>query len=48
MLPIAYGQAKLENEKQSVADKYLFYDTNLMVTKYFQSVLWYCEPLLDS
>jgi hypothetical protein len=24
MLPIAYGQAKLENEKRSVADKYLF------------------------
>jgi nicotinamide riboside kinase len=31
MLPIAYGQTKLENHGQSVADKYLFYDTNLMV-----------------
>jgi hypothetical protein len=24
MLPIAYGQTKLENHGQSVADKYLF------------------------
>jgi nicotinamide riboside kinase len=49
MLPIAYGQTKLENEKLSVANKYLFCDTNLMVTKVFSEVYYrYCDPLLDS
>ncbi|MEZ7498999.1 DUF4301 family protein [Flavobacterium sp. Arc3] len=48
MLPIAYGQTKLENEGQSVANKYLFCDTNLMVTKVFSEVYYnYCDPLLD-
>jgi len=48
MLPIAHGQTKLENEGQSIANKYLFCDTNLMVTKVFSEVYYgYCDPLLD-
>lgn len=48
MLPIAYGQAKLENEKLDQATKFLFCDTNLMVTKVFSEVYYnYCDPLLD-
>ncbi|MBP2283999.1 nicotinamide riboside kinase [Flavobacterium sp. CG_23.5] len=48
MLPIAYGQTKLENEAVSIANKYLFCDTNLMVTKVFSEVYYnYCDPLLD-
>ncbi|RTY70582.1 DUF4301 family protein [Flavobacterium sp. LB2P53] len=47
MLPIAYGQAKLENERTLIANKYLFCDTNLMVTKVFSEVYYnYCDPLL--
>ncbi len=48
MLPIAYGQTKLENEYLLSANKYLFCDTNLMVTKVFSEVYYdYCDPLLD-
>ena len=48
MLPIAYGQTKLENENLSIANKYLFCDTNLMVTKVFSEVYYnFCDPLLD-
>ncbi|MGO4904662.1 DUF4301 family protein [Flavobacterium sp. W20_MBD1_R3] len=48
MLPIAYGQVKLENERTLVANKYLFCDTNLMVTKVFSEVYYnYCDPILD-
>ena len=48
MLPIAYGQTKLENESALIANKYLFCDTNLMVTKVFSEVYYdYCDPLLD-
>jgi nicotinamide riboside kinase len=48
MLPIAYGQTKLENEKLAVANKYLFCDTNLLVTKVFSEVYYgYCHPQLD-
>ncbi|SEF74341.1 DUF4301 family protein [Flavobacterium urumqiense] len=48
MLPIAYGQTKLENECLFLANKYLFCDTNLMVTKVFSEVYYgYCDPLLD-
>jgi len=48
MLPIAYGQTKLENDGQAVADTYLFCDTNLMVTKVFSEVYYnYCDPALD-
>jgi len=48
MLPIAYGQTQLENEKTVTANQYLFCDTNLMVTKVFSEVYYnYCDPLLD-
>lgn len=48
MLPIAYGQTKLENERTLTANKYLFCDTNLMVTKVFSEVYYnYCGPLLN-
>ncbi len=49
MLPIAYGQTKLENEKTKTANHYLFCDTNLMVTKVFSEMYYdYCDPLLDA
>ena len=48
MLPIAYGQMKLENNSLSIANQYLFCDTNLMVTKVFSEVYYgFCNPLLD-
>jgi nicotinamide riboside kinase len=48
MLPIAYGQTKLENEALSTANKFLFCDTNLMVTKVFSEVYYnFCDSLLD-
>lgn len=48
MLPIAYGQTKLENESLAVANKFLFCDTNLLVTKVFSEVYYnYCDPLLE-
>jgi nicotinamide riboside kinase len=34
MMPMRAGQTKLENEKLSSANHYLFCDTNLMVTRY--------------
>ncbi|MFI0491270.1 DUF4301 family protein [Flavobacterium sp.] len=47
MLPIAYGQVKLENELLSTANKFLFCDTNLLVTKVFSEVYYnFCEPKL--
>ncbi|WP_264536172.1 DUF4301 family protein [Flavobacterium sp. N1736] len=48
MLPIAYGQVALENEKLSSAKKYLFCDTNLMVTKVFSEMYYgFCDALLN-
>lgn len=48
MLPIAYGQTKLENDNLSKANKFLFCDTNLMVTKVFSDVYYnYCDASLD-
>ncbi|MFB9078653.1 DUF4301 family protein [Flavobacterium procerum] len=47
MMPIAYGQTALENEKLSAADRYLFCDTNLMVTKVFSEIYYgFSEPEL--
>ena len=47
MMPIAYGQVALENEKLKAAKKYLFCDTNLMVTKVFSEVYYgFCNPSL--
>jgi len=48
MMPIAYGQTALENEKLTLANKYLFCDTNLMVTKVFSEMYYgFCDPLLN-
>lgn len=48
MMPIAHGQASLENEKLATANKYLFCDTNLMVTKVFSEMYYgFCDPLLN-
>ncbi|MBW1654468.1 DUF4301 family protein [Flavobacterium quisquiliarum] len=48
MMPIAYGQTALENEKLQTANKYLFCDTNLMVTKVFSEMYYgFCDPLLN-
>jgi len=48
MLPIAYGQTKLENEGALVANEYLFCDTNLLVTKVFSELYYnFCDSLLD-
>jgi nicotinamide riboside kinase len=47
MMPIAYGQVALENKKLSSAKKYLFCDTNLMVTKVFSEMYYgFSDPLL--
>ena len=48
LLPLAYGQVQLENENVAVANKFLFCDTNLLVTKVFSEVYYnYCDPLLQ-
>jgi nicotinamide riboside kinase len=48
MLPIAYGQTKLENESVLIANNYLFCDTNLLVTKVFSELYYdFCDPSLD-
>ncbi|CAM3629557.1 DUF4301 family protein [Flavobacterium chungbukense] len=48
MMPIAYGQTALENERLAKANKYLFSDTNLMVTKVFSEMYYgFCDPLLN-
>ena len=48
VLPIAYGQVALENKMLAVANKYLFCDTNLLVTKVFSDMYYnYCDPLLE-
>ncbi|MFV8370930.1 DUF4301 family protein [Flavobacterium sp. LB2P74] len=48
MMPIAYGQTQLENKRLLIANKYLFCDTNLMVTKVFSEVYYgCCDPLLN-
>nr|WP_315195220.1 DUF4301 family protein [uncultured Flavobacterium sp.] len=48
MLPIAYGQTKLENESALIANRYLFCDTNLLVTKVFSELYYnFCDSLLD-
>ncbi len=48
MLPIAYGQTKLENDALSTANKFLFCDTTILVTKVFSEVYYnFCDPKLD-
>ncbi|MGK4566220.1 DUF4301 family protein [Flavobacterium sp. 3HN19-14] len=48
LLPIAIGQTKLENETLLTANKYIFCDTNLLVTKVFSEMYYdFCDPALD-
>jgi nicotinamide riboside kinase len=48
MLPIAFGQTKLENDSLLTANKFLFCDTNLLVTKVFSEVYYgFCDPILE-
>ena len=48
LLPIAIGQTKLENEALENATKFLFCDTNLMVTKVFSDMYYNsCNPILE-
>lgn len=44
LLPIAIGQIQLENELLSVANRYLFCDTNVLVTQIFSELNYgFCE-----
>ncbi|WP_396151523.1 DUF4301 family protein [Flavobacterium sp.] len=48
LIPIAIGQTKLENEGLSKANKILFADTNLMVTKVFSDIYYGAtDPILE-
>lgn len=48
LLPIAIGQTKLENENLSIANKFLFCDTSLLVTKVFSEIYYsFCDPIID-
>ncbi|SCY76091.1 DUF4301 family protein [Flavobacterium caeni] len=48
LLPIAIGQTKLENDALLIANKFLFCDTCLMVTKVYSEIYYnFCDPVLD-
>jgi len=48
LMPIAVGQTKLENEVLTVANKFLFSDTCLMVTKVYSEIYYnFCDPVLE-
>jgi nicotinamide riboside kinase len=48
LIPIAIGQIKLENEALSKANKFLFCDTNSLVTKVFSDIYYKnCDPILE-
>ena len=48
LLPIAVGQTRLENEGLNTANKFLFCDTNLLVTKVYSEAYYeFCDPILD-
>ena len=48
LLPIAVSQIQLENTALLTANKLLFCDTNLMVTKVFSEIHYnFCNPILD-
>ena len=48
ILPIAIGQTKLENEALANANKFLFADTCLMVTKVYSEMYYnFVDPVLD-
>lgn len=48
LMPIAIGQTRLENDALLTADRFLFCDTCLMVTKVYSEIYYnYCDPVLD-
>jgi nicotinamide riboside kinase len=48
LIPIAIGQIKLENEAVLKAKKFLFCDTNLLVTKVFSDIYYnHCDAALE-
>ena len=48
LMPIAIGQTRLENEGLNTANKFLFCDTNLLVTKVYSEAYYeFCDPILD-
>lgn len=48
LIPIAVGQTKLENDALLTANKFLFCDTSLMVTKVYSEIYYnFCDPVLD-
>lgn len=48
LMPIAVGQTQLENEALLTANKFLFCDTSLMVTKVYSEIYYnFCDPMLD-
>ncbi|EMY3583735.1 conserved hypothetical protein [Flavobacterium psychrophilum] len=48
LLPIAIGQTKSENEALLKANKFLFCDTNLLVTKvYSEAYYGFCNPIIN-
>ena len=48
LLPIAIGQVRQENEALLTANKYLFCDTCLLVTKVFSEINYnFCDSILD-
>lgn len=48
LLTIAIGQTKLENDTLLTANKYLFCDTCLLVTKVFSEINYnFCDPILE-
>ena len=48
LITIAVGQTKIENEAVSKANKLLFCDTNLLVTKVFSDIFYErCETILE-
>ncbi len=48
LLQIAKGQIQLENDRLCVANKILFCDTTLLVTKVYSEYYFkYCDPILD-
>ena len=48
LIPIAIGQVQLENDGLNTANKFLFCDTNLLVTKVYSEAYYeFCDPVLD-
>lgn len=48
LIPIAVGQTKLENDALLTANRFLFCDTCLMVTKVYSEIYYnFCDPVLD-